>query len=96
MQTYGGLEVQLHEFLTSEMDDGEWWALCPYHFTHATTHWTGGWVGRRASLDIVAKRKILPCQELNLSHQAHSLVTTPTELHRLLRLTQNSKIHYHS
>jgi hypothetical protein len=27
--------------------------------------WIGGWVGPRASLDAVEKRKILPCREKN-------------------------------
>jgi len=36
------------------------------------TQCIGGWVGSRASLDVVAKRKILsPCLELNLSRPAH-------------------------
>jgi hypothetical protein len=31
------------------------------------THWIGGWVGPRAVLDAVVKRKIpSPCQESNL------------------------------
>jgi hypothetical protein len=27
------------------------------------THWTGGWMSPRTDLDVVAKRKIMPCQE---------------------------------
>jgi len=39
------------------------------------THWTGGWVGPRASVDILVRRKIpSPCQELNPGCLAHSLV----------------------
>jgi len=31
------------------------------------THWIGGWLGPRAGLDMVVKRKIpSPCQESNL------------------------------
>jgi hypothetical protein len=29
------------------------------------THWIGGWVGLRAGLNVVTKRKILLCQESN-------------------------------
>jgi hypothetical protein len=41
-------------FLTSALDGGEWSASRPGRFTH----WTGGWVGPRACLDAVSKRKI--------------------------------------
>jgi hypothetical protein len=60
MKTYWGVEVQLHAFLTSALDGGEWLALFPGRFTSKITrsnHWIGGWVGNRASLDTVAKRK---------------------------------------
>jgi hypothetical protein len=39
-----------------------------------------GWVGLRASLDIVATRKILLCWQLNPGYPAHSPVTILTEL----------------
>jgi len=59
--------------LTSALDGGEWSASCPGHFTPRErdpgTHWIGGWVGPRASLDMVLKRKIpSPCQALNPNH----------------------------
>jgi hypothetical protein len=47
------------------------------------THWTGGWVGHRAGLDAVAKRKKSRhclCRELNPSRPARSLVSILTEL----------------
>jgi hypothetical protein len=48
--------------LTSALDGGEWSASCPGHFTPRETapgiHWIGGWVGPRAILDAVVKRKI--------------------------------------
>jgi hypothetical protein len=58
----------------------------------------GGWVGPRAGLDAVAKRKILgphkvrnslscPCWESNLSRSGRSLVTIVAELPRLSRCT---------
>jgi len=32
----------------------------------AGTHWTGGWVGRGARLDVLEERNVCyPCQELN-------------------------------
>jgi hypothetical protein len=43
------------------------------------THWIGGWMGLKASLDVVGKKKN-PCWELNPSCPASSLVTTITDL----------------
>jgi hypothetical protein len=49
-------------FLTSALHGGEWSASRPGHFapwqTAPHTHWIGGLVGPRASLDGVVKRKI--------------------------------------
>jgi hypothetical protein len=48
--------------LTSELDWGEWSASRPSRFTPRErapcTHWIGSWVGPRAVLDAVVKRKI--------------------------------------
>jgi hypothetical protein len=51
MKIYDGVEVQLHAFLISALDGDERSDLCPRHFTL----WTGGWVGPRVSLDVVAR-----------------------------------------
>jgi hypothetical protein len=56
--------------LTWALDEGEWSASCPGHFTPreraAGNHWIGGWVGPRAVWDMVVKIKILgPCWESN-------------------------------
>jgi hypothetical protein len=56
--------------LTFALDGGESLASRPGRFTpkeRATgTHWIGGWVGPRAVLDTVVKRKIpSPCRESN-------------------------------
>jgi hypothetical protein len=43
------------------LDGGEWSASCPGHFIPRErapgTHWIGGWVGPRAGLDMVVRRK---------------------------------------
>jgi hypothetical protein len=48
--------------LTSALDGGEWSASRPGHFTPKegapVTHWIGGWVGSKAVLEAVVKRKI--------------------------------------
>jgi hypothetical protein len=59
----GGVEV-------SALAGGEWSASRPGRFTlrerASGTHWLGGWVGPRAVLDAVVKRKIpSPRRELN-------------------------------
>jgi hypothetical protein len=50
-------------YLTSVLVGGESSALCPGRFTPGEkahdTHWIGGWVGPRAGLDDVEKRKFL-------------------------------------
>jgi hypothetical protein len=51
----------MHSF-TSTLEGGEWSASRPDHFTPRErapgVHWIGGWVGPRAFLDAVVKRKI--------------------------------------
>jgi hypothetical protein len=48
--------------LTSALDRGEWSASRPGRFTPRerapVSHWIGGWLGPRAVLDAVVKRKI--------------------------------------
>jgi hypothetical protein len=57
--------------LTSALDGGEWSASRPGRFSPSERapgiRWTGGWVGPRAVLDAVVKRKIpSPRRESNL------------------------------
>jgi hypothetical protein len=72
MKTYGGVDVQIHVFLTSALAGGEWSVSRPGRFNPGErapdTHWIGGWVGPRAGLDDVEKRKFLtlPGFELHL------------------------------
>jgi hypothetical protein len=59
--------------LTSTLDGGEWSASRTGRFTLRErapgTHWIGGWVGPRNSLDTVSKRNIpSPRQESNSDH----------------------------
>jgi hypothetical protein len=71
--------VQIHIFLISALDGGEWSASHPAPFTPretaSGTHWIGGWMDLRAGLDDVEKRKFLtlPGLELRpLGRPAHS------------------------
>jgi hypothetical protein len=63
MKAYGGVDVYIHIFLTSALVGGESSASRPCRFTPEErapgTHWIGGWVGLRAGLHDVEKRKFL-------------------------------------
>jgi hypothetical protein len=68
--------------LTLALDGGEWSASCPGHFTPGgrapDTPWIGGWVGPRAVLDMVVKRKIpSPHRKLN----PRTLIVQPIAQH---------------
>jgi hypothetical protein len=69
-----GEEYSSYSFTTSALDGGEWSASRPGRpFTPGErtpgTHWTGGWVSPRASLDTGDRRKILcPCRGSNPDH----------------------------
>jgi hypothetical protein len=56
MKTYGGVDVQIHIFLTSALVGGERSASRPCRFT-SSTHFIGGWVDPRAVLDDMEKWK---------------------------------------
>jgi hypothetical protein len=58
-------------FLTSALDGGEWSASRLCHFT-PSTHWIGGWVGPRASLNVMKKGKILPLPGIKPGRPARS------------------------
>jgi hypothetical protein len=63
MKAYGGVDIYIHAFLTSEIFGGEWSASRLDRFTHRErapgTYWEGDWVGPRTGLDDVEKRKFL-------------------------------------
>jgi len=62
MKTFEVVEVQLHAFLTSALDGGEWSTSRLGRFTSGErapgTHRIGGWMDPRAGLVAVVKRKI--------------------------------------
>jgi hypothetical protein len=69
MKVYGGVDVQVHIFLTSALVGGEWSVSRPGRFipkeTVPGTHWIG-WVGPRAGLNDMEKRKFLTLLGLKL------------------------------
>jgi hypothetical protein len=70
MKAYEGVDVQIHVFLTSVLVGDEWSASRPCHFTPGGrapgTHWIGGWVNPRTSLDDLEKKKFLTLPGLEL------------------------------
>jgi hypothetical protein len=63
MKVYGGVDVQIHIFLTSALVGSEWSASRPCRFTPGEkasgTNWIEGWVDLKAGLDDLDKRKFL-------------------------------------
>jgi hypothetical protein len=79
MKAYGGVDVQIHIFLTSALAGGEWSASRPVRFTPGERasgiHWIGGWVDLRAGLEGKEKGTLLILPGLQvrpLSRPAHS------------------------
>jgi hypothetical protein len=59
MKAYGGVDVWIHVFLTSALVGGVWQTSRPCRFTP-------GWVGPRAGLENMEKRKFLTLPGLEL------------------------------
>jgi hypothetical protein len=63
MKAYGGVHVEIHICLISALVGVKWSVSRPCRFTPweraPGTHWIGGWVGPRAGLDDMEKRKFL-------------------------------------
>jgi hypothetical protein len=63
MNTYGGVDVELHAFLTSALDGIKWSASRLDRFTPEqivpATHWLEGLAGPKVGGD---EKKFLPCR----------------------------------
>jgi hypothetical protein len=62
MKTYGGVDVEIHVFLTSALVEGKWSAPRPGRFNPEEgdhdTHWIRGWVGPRTGLEDVDRENL--------------------------------------
>jgi hypothetical protein len=65
MKAYGGVDVEIHVSLTSALVEDESSASRSGRVT-PRTHWIGDWVGLRAGLGDVEKRKFLTLPGLEL------------------------------
>jgi hypothetical protein len=83
---YERAEIKLYKLLTSVLGGCKWSASRSGGFNHRGfgTHWIGGWVGPRASVDTVMNiyASLCPCLELNGKLPVRSLDTILTELAR--------------
>jgi hypothetical protein len=81
MKTYGGMNVQTHIFLTSALVGLKWSASRSGRLNPGErapdTHWIGGWMGPRASLNDMEKWKFLPLSGLD----SDPLVIQPVASH---------------
>jgi hypothetical protein len=70
MKAYVEVEVQVHIFLTSALDEGEWSASRPVRLITDErapgTHWIGGCVDPRAGLDDLKNKKFLTLPAIKL------------------------------
>jgi hypothetical protein len=63
---WGGVEVQVHAFLTSALDGSDCSALHPGRFSPGT-HWIGGWAGRKSEIFIKVGRSTPRLGDIQLS-----------------------------
>jgi hypothetical protein len=78
-------ELELHAFLMSALDGGEWSASCRGHLSlggkNPGAHWILRWVGPRGGPEMVSKWKNpCPSMETNPGRPVHRLVTILTNL----------------
>jgi hypothetical protein len=88
VQPYEAMEVYLHTFLNSALDGGEWLSSHLAYFSPNNNIRAGVPIGFEdwedmVGLDAVARRRVLPCWEVNPGRPAHCLVTVLTDIIRL-------------
>jgi hypothetical protein len=80
MKTYRGVDEQTLVSLTPALFEVEWSASRPCHFTPREgdpgTHWIGGWVSPRASLDDMDKLISCPYRDSNSDPSVVQLVAS--------------------
>jgi hypothetical protein len=84
----GGVEKELHGFLTLALNRGEWLGSCTSRFTQVErahcTHGIGGWLALSATPDVITKRKF--CDPAGTAHTSLEISMTLSELVLLLWL----------
>jgi hypothetical protein len=85
MKAYGGVDVQIHVFLTTALVEDECSASRPGRFTSEKrepgTHWLGGWVGPKAG----EVKILLPLYSVDVFPMRQDLLSeSASELYRRL------------
>jgi hypothetical protein len=79
MMVYGGVDLLIHNFLTSALDGGEWSASRFCHFTleerASITHWTRCGEDPTAGLDEMEKLKFLTLSGLEIRTLGHATLS---------------------
>jgi hypothetical protein len=75
MEAYAEVDAQTQVYFTSPLVGNEWSALRPDRFIPEerapSTHWIGGWVGPKAGIDDMEKRKFFTPMGLELRSLGH-------------------------
>jgi hypothetical protein len=78
-----GVDAEIHTFLISALDGGEWSASRPAHFIPGdkvpSAYCIVGWVGLRTGLDETEKKKSCPHWVSRLMSMKHYKLTTGRE-----------------
>jgi hypothetical protein len=90
MREYGGVDIYIHIFLSSTLVGGESSASRPCRFTPGETAPGTHWMGTRASLEHMEKRKFLTLPELEVRPLGRPVVI-PTELYRFPTMSSTGK-----
>jgi hypothetical protein len=89
MKVHGGVDAYSHIFCISALAGGECSASRPGRFIPGErgpgTHSLGGWVGHRAGLDNVEKRKFLTLPGLELRPLGRPALSQSLYQHAILR-----------
>jgi hypothetical protein len=84
------MDAQIHVFLASALVGRQWSVSSPVRLSAGKitpgTHWTGGSVGPRTSVDDVERRKILPLSRLARSQSLYRLSCRGSFFNRVLKV----------
>jgi hypothetical protein len=71
MKSYGGMKVELHQFLTKALAAGEWFASRPAALSPGK-QLPGGWADPKDGVDVTERKSLAPPRNLTPILQASS------------------------